>query len=153
MLMHCQRGGTWPADTVRWQDGILEAKSRRVVLGVGASVHGLPALRRLPRNRWVEIAMIRTEPLPSDAPTVTSAPVEVGLYAIGKISGRVLDAAGRGVPKVRIDLSDQTPPGGGWMFQADEKGEFNSEGVPSRGRLEGTENEQGRAWSATISRV
>jgi protocatechuate 3,4-dioxygenase beta subunit len=75
------------------------------------------------------------------------------LYAIGKISGRVLDAAGRGVPKAGIDLSDETPAGGGWMFQAGEKGEFNSEEVRSRGRLEGTENEQGRAWSTTISPV
>jgi hypothetical protein len=29
------------------------------VLGYGASVHGLPALRRFPGNKWLEIAMIR----------------------------------------------------------------------------------------------
>src|SRR5579864_2960346 len=28
MLMHYQHVPTWPADTVRWQDGILEAKSK-----------------------------------------------------------------------------------------------------------------------------
>ncbi len=59
MLMHYQHVATWPTDTVRWQDGILEAKSKRVVLGNGASVHGLPALRRFPGNKWLEIAMIR----------------------------------------------------------------------------------------------
>ena len=59
MLMHWQHVATWPADTVRWQDGILEAQSNKVVVGHGASVHGLPALRRFPGNQWIEIAMIR----------------------------------------------------------------------------------------------
>src|SRR5437879_2621163 len=59
MLMHYQHVGTWPTDTVRWQDGILEAKSKKAVVGHGASVHGLPALRRMPGNKWLEIAMIR----------------------------------------------------------------------------------------------
>jgi aryl-alcohol dehydrogenase-like predicted oxidoreductase len=59
MLMHYQHVATWPADTVRWQEGILEAKSKKIVVGNGASVHGLPALRRVPGNKWLEIAMIR----------------------------------------------------------------------------------------------
>lgn len=59
MLMHYQHVATWPSDTVRWQDGILEAKSKGVIVGYGASVHGLPALRRFPGNKWLEIAMIR----------------------------------------------------------------------------------------------
>ncbi|HME05478.1 MAG TPA: aldo/keto reductase [Bryobacteraceae bacterium] len=59
MLMHYQHVATWPEDTVRWQDGILEAKSKTALLGYGASVHGLPALRRFPGNQWLEIAMIR----------------------------------------------------------------------------------------------
>ncbi|MES1257238.1 MAG: aldo/keto reductase [Acidobacteriota bacterium] len=59
MLMHYQHVATWPTDTVRWQDGILEAKSNKIVTGYGASVHGLPALRRFPGNKWLEIAMIR----------------------------------------------------------------------------------------------
>ena len=59
MLMHYQHVATWPTDTARWQDGILEAKHRKAVVGHGASVHGLPALRRMPGNKWLEIAMIR----------------------------------------------------------------------------------------------
>jgi aryl-alcohol dehydrogenase-like predicted oxidoreductase len=59
MLMHYQHVASWPTDTVRWQDGILEAKSRKKIIGHGASVHGLPALRRFPGNQWLEIAMIR----------------------------------------------------------------------------------------------
>ena len=59
MLMHYQHVATWPADSARWQDGILEAKAKKAVVGYGASVHGLPALRRFPGNKWLEVAMIR----------------------------------------------------------------------------------------------
>ena len=58
-LLHYQHVATWPKDTVRWQDGVLEAKVKQAVIGHGASVHGLPALRQMPGNKWLEIAMIR----------------------------------------------------------------------------------------------
>lgn len=58
-LLHWQRVPTWPADTVRWQDGILEAESKKIVIGHGASVHGLPALRQVPNTKWLQIGMIR----------------------------------------------------------------------------------------------
>lgn len=58
-LLHYQHTATWPTDTVRWQDGILEAQSKKVVVSHGASVHGLPALRKFPGNKWLDIAMIR----------------------------------------------------------------------------------------------
>ncbi len=59
MLLHYQHVSTWPTDTVRWQDGVQEAKAKKAVVGYGASVHGLPALRQFPGNKWLEIAMIR----------------------------------------------------------------------------------------------
>src|SRR5437899_8117865 len=59
MLLHYQHVATWPTDTVRWQDGVQEAKVKKAVVGYGASVHGLPAMRRFPGNKWLEIAMIR----------------------------------------------------------------------------------------------
>ncbi|MGA2986468.1 MAG: aldo/keto reductase [Terriglobia bacterium] len=59
MLLHWQHAATWPTDSLRWQDGILEAQERHAVVGHGASVHGLPALRRFPGNKWLQVAMIR----------------------------------------------------------------------------------------------
>jgi predicted aldo/keto reductase-like oxidoreductase len=59
MLLHWQHVASWPTDSIRWQDGILEAQSRKAVIGHGASVHGLPALRQVPANKWLDIAMIR----------------------------------------------------------------------------------------------
>jgi aryl-alcohol dehydrogenase-like predicted oxidoreductase len=59
LLLHWQHTPTWPTDSVKWQDAILEAKSKNAVAGYGASVHGLPALRQFPGNKWLEVAMIR----------------------------------------------------------------------------------------------
>src|SRR5438477_2675650 len=59
MLLHWQHTATWPTDTRRWQDGILEAESKKAIVGHGASVHGLPALRQVPGNKWLDVAMIR----------------------------------------------------------------------------------------------
>jgi aryl-alcohol dehydrogenase-like predicted oxidoreductase len=58
-LLHWQHMPTWPTDSARWQDGIEEAQSKKVVRSHGASVHGLPALRQVPENKWLQLAMIR----------------------------------------------------------------------------------------------
>ena len=59
MLLHWQHSATWPVDSRRWQDAILEAEHKKVVVSHGASVHGLPALRRVPGMEWLNVAMIR----------------------------------------------------------------------------------------------
>jgi aryl-alcohol dehydrogenase-like predicted oxidoreductase len=58
-LLHWQHVASWPGDSMRWQDGIAEAQVKKAVVARGASVHGLPALRKMPGNEWLEIAMIR----------------------------------------------------------------------------------------------
>src|SRR6476660_7639921 len=59
MLLHWQHTATWPVDTTKWQDGILEAQEKKTIVSHGASVHGLPALRQVPGNKWLDVAMIR----------------------------------------------------------------------------------------------
>jgi 1-deoxyxylulose-5-phosphate synthase len=59
MLLHWQHTDSWVAETARWQDGILEAQQKKKIRSRGASVHGLPALRQMPGNKWLEVAMIR----------------------------------------------------------------------------------------------
>jgi len=59
LLLHCVRPPTWDTDYRELQDGFSEARQRKIVLSHGASVHGLPALRRFPGNQWLDIAMIR----------------------------------------------------------------------------------------------
>ena len=59
LLLHNQRVATWPTDSLRWQDGLLEAKQKHAIIGHGASVHGLPALRQFASNNWLEVALMR----------------------------------------------------------------------------------------------
>jgi aryl-alcohol dehydrogenase-like predicted oxidoreductase len=59
-LLHYQHTASWPTDTVRWQDGLQEAEVKKAVVAHGASVHGLPALRRFPGNQWLQVALFRT---------------------------------------------------------------------------------------------
>jgi len=59
MLLHWQHTPDWVASSGPWEDGIVAAQSKKLIRTRGASVHGLPALRRMPGNRWLEVAMIR----------------------------------------------------------------------------------------------
>jgi predicted aldo/keto reductase-like oxidoreductase len=99
MLLHWQHTATWPADTARWQDAILEVQSKKVVLSHGASVHGLPALRKVPGNDWLQVAMIRVNHTgkamdaedyntqePGNVPEVVSRVQEVRKQGMGVIS-------------------------------------------------------------------
>ena len=59
LLLHYMHNPTWATDLGRQQDEFSEAKSKKVILSKGASVHGLPTLRTFPGNKWLDIAMIR----------------------------------------------------------------------------------------------
>jgi predicted aldo/keto reductase-like oxidoreductase len=59
MLLHWQHTPDWVETTKRWQEGIDEFQAKKSILSRGASVHGLPALRQMPGNPWLEVAMIR----------------------------------------------------------------------------------------------
>ena len=59
MLLHWQHTGNWMDETKHWQDGMMHAQSKSIIKTRGASVHGLPALRQVPGNKFLEVAMIR----------------------------------------------------------------------------------------------
>ena len=59
MLLHWQHTDSWPTDSKPWQDAILEAEHKQTIKSHGASVHGLPALRQVPGDEWLQVAMIR----------------------------------------------------------------------------------------------
>lgn len=59
LLLHWQHTSTWPEDTRGWQEAVLAAQHMGSVRARGASVHGLPALARVPDNSWLQIGMIR----------------------------------------------------------------------------------------------
>jgi aryl-alcohol dehydrogenase-like predicted oxidoreductase len=59
LLLHCLRPPTWEKDFAPLKDGLSEAKDKKIILSHGASIHGLPALRTIPGNQWLDLAMIR----------------------------------------------------------------------------------------------
>jgi len=59
MLLHYQHTGNWMEETKHWQEAMLQAQSKNIIKTRGASVHGLPALRQVPGNKFLEVAMIR----------------------------------------------------------------------------------------------
>jgi len=59
LLIHCVRSPRWPEELQRLQDAFSEAKSKKVILAHGASVHGLLPLRAFPGNKWLDVALLR----------------------------------------------------------------------------------------------
>jgi predicted aldo/keto reductase-like oxidoreductase len=103
MLLHWQHDGAWPEETARWQDAVLEAQEKKAVMTHGASVHGLPALRRVSNNKWLDIAMIRVNhkgtkmdnetddwDAPGDVPEVVRHVHEARTAGMGVISMKLI---------------------------------------------------------------
>ena len=102
MLLHYQHTGTWVADTARWQDGVQEAQHRKAIVGRGASVHGLPALRQMPGNKWLEVAMIRMNHngTKMDAEDYRTA----GLGSVGEVVDHVKQVRKEGMGVISMKL-------------------------------------------------
>ena len=60
LLLHCLRSPRWPEELKEHQDVFSEAKSKKVILAHGASVHGLLPLRVFPGKQWLDVALLRT---------------------------------------------------------------------------------------------
>jgi aryl-alcohol dehydrogenase-like predicted oxidoreductase len=105
MLLHWQHTATWPADTARWQDAILEVQSRKVVLSHGASVHGLPALRKVPGNDWLQVAMIRVNHVGKsmDAEDFATS----GLGNVPEVVSRVQEVHKQGMGVISMKLAGE----------------------------------------------
>jgi aryl-alcohol dehydrogenase-like predicted oxidoreductase len=60
VLLHCVRRPTWVQEWAQPADQFAEAKQKKVILAHGASVHGLQGLRVFPGNKWLDVALLRT---------------------------------------------------------------------------------------------
>jgi predicted aldo/keto reductase-like oxidoreductase len=105
MLLHWQHTATWPADTARWQDAILEVQSRKVVLSHGASVHGLPALRKVPGNDWLQVAMIRVNHTGKSMDAEDYA--TQGLGNVPEVVSRVQEVRKKGLGVISMKLAGE----------------------------------------------
>jgi len=102
-LLHWQHTADWPTATARWQDGLEEAEHKKAVIAHGASVHGLPALRRFPENNWIQVGLFRTNHAgakmdaedyntngPGNVPEVLSHVTAVGKNGVGVIGMKLV---------------------------------------------------------------
>jgi 1-deoxyxylulose-5-phosphate synthase len=105
MLLHWQHTASWPTDTRRWQDAILEAESKKVVVSHGASVHGLPALRQVPQNKWLDLAMIRVNHKGKSMDAENYA--TQGLGNVPEVVARVKEARKQGMGVISMKLTGE----------------------------------------------
>jgi 1-deoxyxylulose-5-phosphate synthase len=102
MLLHWQHTATWQTDSRRWQDAIAEAQAKHAIVGRGASVHGLPALRKFPENDWLQIAMIRMNHVGNhmDAEDYTTS----GLGNVPEVTAHVKQVHRKGMGVISMKL-------------------------------------------------
>jgi predicted aldo/keto reductase-like oxidoreductase len=103
LLLHCVRPPTWAADYKPLQDHFSDAKDKKVILCHGASIHGLPALRTIPGNDWLDIAMIRMNHAGShmDTPEMRDVPVPGNVDEVVEHTKKV-HAQGVGVVSMKL---------------------------------------------------
>jgi 1-deoxyxylulose-5-phosphate synthase len=103
LLLHCLRPPTWKTDYASLQDGFSEAKSKKIITAHGASIHGLPALRTIPGDQWLDIAMIRMNHngTKMDTPSTRDVP-EAGLVDEVVANTKKVHSQGMGVISMKL---------------------------------------------------
>ena len=72
LLIHCVRSPGWAQEQERLRDEFSEAKAKKVLLAHGASCHGLQPLRTFPGNRWLDVALMRVNPVGTKMDTMST---------------------------------------------------------------------------------
>jgi aryl-alcohol dehydrogenase-like predicted oxidoreductase len=85
-LMHCLTGGDWTERYRGVMDVLSEAKQQGIIRAHGCSCHSIEALRAAARSPWVEVDLVRINPIGShmDADPETVVAVLKEMRAAGK---------------------------------------------------------------------
>lgn len=86
VLMHCLTEGDWTEKYRGVMDVLSEAKQKGIIRAHGCSCHSIEALRAAAKSPWVEVDLVRTNPIGShmDADPETVAAVIREMRAAGK---------------------------------------------------------------------
>jgi 1-deoxyxylulose-5-phosphate synthase len=86
VLMHCLTEGDWTERYRGAMDALSEAKEKGIIRAHGCSCHSIEALRAAARSPWVEVDLVRTNPIGShmDAEPATVISVMKEMKASGK---------------------------------------------------------------------
>ena len=94
VLMHCLTEGDWPTRYRSAMDVLSEAKEQRIIRAHGCSCHSIEALRAAAKSEWVEVDLVRINPLGShmdaDPETVVSVIREMRAAGKGIVGMKVL---------------------------------------------------------------
>jgi 1-deoxyxylulose-5-phosphate synthase len=85
-LMHCLTEGDWTERYKGVMDVLSEAKQKGIIRAHGCSCHSIEALRAAAKSTWVEVDLVRMNPIGShmDSDPKTVAEVLVQMRAAGK---------------------------------------------------------------------
>ena len=85
-LMHCLTEGDWTERYKGVIDVLSEAKQKGIIRAHGCSCHSIEALRAAAKSTWVEVDLVRMNPIGShmDSDPKTVADVLVQMQAAGK---------------------------------------------------------------------
>jgi len=104
VLMHCLTEGDWTERFRGVMDVLSEAKEKGVIRAHGCSCHSIEALRTATKSPWVEVHLVRTNPIGShmdaDPETVVSVMREMRAAGKGIIGMKIL---GQGDLRTRQD--------------------------------------------------
>jgi len=73
VLIHCQMDPNWDEYSKSLMDGLEEAKQKRIIRAHGVSCHSLPALKKAAELKWVDVNLVRINPLGVDIDTSEQA--------------------------------------------------------------------------------
>ena len=103
-LMHCLTEGNWTEQYKGGMDGLSEAKYKGIIRAHGCSCHSIEALRAATKSPWVEVHLVRINPIgaymDSDPETVVSVMREMRAAGKGIIGMKIL---GQGEMRNRQD--------------------------------------------------
>ena len=103
-LMHCLTEGDWTTQFRGVMDVLSEAKEKGVIRAHGCSCHSIQALRAAASSPWVEIDLVRINPIgaemDSDPATVVSVIREMKAAGKGIVGMKIL---GQGALRNRQD--------------------------------------------------
>jgi aryl-alcohol dehydrogenase-like predicted oxidoreductase len=103
-LMHCLTEGDWTERYKGAMDVLSEAKEKGIIRAHGCSCHNIEALRTATRSPWVEVHLVRINPvgayMDSDTDTVVSVMKEMRAAGKGIIGMKIL---GQGELRKRQD--------------------------------------------------
>ncbi len=102
LLSHYATTDRWDEQRRRVLDALEEAKEKKIIRAKGVSCHGLPALTRASQVRWVDVHLVRFNPMGHRMDGVTSKWEEVGNVAAVIEQVKTMRAAGRGIIGMKL---------------------------------------------------